>query len=121
MLTPQHREKPLVFLSYSRTDVDEVKRLRAALIEGGIAVWWDQDILPGQDWKYAIRAAMQHCDTVVLCLSATAVARVQSGVYPEVLEAIKTFRTYRPGEYISFPCDSQTVQFPPLKSTIPGH
>jgi RNA polymerase sigma factor, sigma-70 family len=115
MLAPQQRGKPLVFLSYSRTDVNEVSNLRKDIIKAGIEVWWDQNILGGQDWKHEIREAMRRCDAVVLCLSDKAVSRTTSGLYPEALDAINAFRTYRPGEVYLIPVRFSDCTIPPFE------
>ena len=47
--------KTHVFLSYCRDNKAEVQRLHDELVVAGEPVWWDQDILPGQDWKTEIR------------------------------------------------------------------
>ncbi len=75
MLANQKRKKPLVFLSYSHTDFDEASKLREDITEAEIDVWWDRDILPGQDWKYELQKAMQGSDAVILCLSNNALER----------------------------------------------
>lgn len=58
-----------LFLSYCHDNKEEVAKLRDELIEAEEHVWWDQDILPGQDWKGAIREAMEQSYAFVLCLS----------------------------------------------------
>ena len=82
--TDQHGDRPMsqptftkhVFLSYCRDNKDQVSPLRDALVAAGEPVWWDQEILPGQDWKMEIRKAMRNSYAVILCLSEeTAAAR----------------------------------------------
>src|SRR6202035_1408271 len=80
--------KKHVFLSYCHDNIDEVARLREELIKAGEAVWWDQDIKGGQDWKFEIRKAMKNAYAVVLCLSQESESRVTSGIYQEALDAI---------------------------------
>lgn len=46
-----------VFLSYCRDNAKQVAKLRDDLLAAGEQVWWDQQILPGQDWQLAIRQA----------------------------------------------------------------
>lgn len=41
--------KKHIFLSYCRDNQIEAKRLRDDLIAAGEYVWWDQDLLPGQN------------------------------------------------------------------------
>lgn len=98
------------FLSYCRDDKDLVRTLREELIQNGIKVWWDDDILPGQDWKYEIRMAMASAHSVVLCFSRNLTGRERSAVYPELLEAIAEQRHRRPGEIFVIPvrlCDCE--------------
>ena len=72
-----------LFLSYCHDNREEVAKLRTDLIERGETVWWDQDILAGQDWKQEIRRAMRDSYAVVLCLSAETQSRDATGIYPE--------------------------------------
>ena len=92
-----------LFLSYCRDNAKEVRRLHDELIAAGEPVWWDQDLLPGQDWKLDIRQAMRDAYAVVLCLSAETADRITSGIYPEVLDAIATYREYAPGGIFLIP------------------
>ena len=48
--------------------------MRSDLVAAGEVVWWDDDILPGSDWKREIRKAMKNSYAVVLCLSKEAEA-----------------------------------------------
>jgi hypothetical protein len=59
-----------VFLLYARQDEETVSRLYRRLTNEGANVWMDtQKLLPGQDWQYEIRKALQGSDLVVACLS----------------------------------------------------
>lgn len=59
-----------VFLLYARGDQEAVRHLYQHLIKEGTDVWLDREkILPGQDWQYEIRRAIQGSDLVVVCLS----------------------------------------------------
>ena len=86
--------KQHLFLSYCRDNANQVHRLHDELIAAGEQVWWDQEILLGQDWKLEIRKAMRDAYAVVLCLSAETVGRIISGIYPEILDAIAAYREY---------------------------
>jgi esterase/lipase superfamily enzyme len=92
-----------VFLSYCRDNREEVRKLRDELVAAGVSVWWDQDIIPGQDWKLEIRKAMRGAYAVVLCLSKETADRITSGIYPEVLDAIGAYREYAPGKIFLIP------------------
>jgi len=59
-----------IFLLYARSDKEAVHRLYWRLVKQGANVWLDQEkILPGQDWEYEIRKAIQSSDIVIVCLS----------------------------------------------------
>ena len=59
-----------IFLLYARSDQQTVRRLYRRLVNEGANVWFDQaKLLPGQDWQYEIRKAIQGSDLVIVCLS----------------------------------------------------
>lgn len=107
--------KKYVFLSYGRDNKAEVAKLHSELIAAGEAVWWDQDILPGQDWKLEIRKAMRNAYAVVLCLSQETAARTTSGIYPEALDAIAAYREYSPGSTFLIPVRLSDCEVPPIE------
>jgi hypothetical protein len=92
-----------------------VAKLREELIVAGETVWWDQDILPGQDWKQAIRQAIKDCYAVVLCLSKEVEGRDQSGLFPEALDAIAEYRQYAPGTVFLIPVRLSACEIPPFE------
>jgi len=108
-------ERPSVFLSYCHDDETEVSRLHAALKANNLEVWWDKDILPGQDWKTEIRQAMKLSDVVVLCLSVKSMKRKRTGIYPEALDAIAAYRQRRPGEIYLIPVRVSDCEIPEIE------
>ena len=78
-------------------------------------VWWDQDILVGQDWMYVIRETMKRCHAVILCLSKKCLDRRESGIYPEALDAITAYRKYRPGEIYLIPVRFSECSIPSIE------
>jgi len=106
---------PRVFLSYCREDIAEVSRLRDDLIALGIDVWWDKNLLPGQDWKHEIREAMKQSSAVILCLSAQSLERTRSYIYPEALDAISAYRQRRPGEIFLIPVRLSRCEIPSIE------
>ena len=96
-------ESSHVFLSYCREDRDRVAALRQALIEAGIAVWWDGEILPGQNWRLEIKRALNGARALIACLSANTAARARSGIYPELRDAIGLYRQRPPGQAFIIP------------------
>ena len=107
--------KKHVFLSYCHDNDAQVQQLHDALEARGETVWWDKDILAGQDWKQAIRAAMEDSYAVVLCLSKEFEARVTSGVYPEIYDAIEAYREYAPGGIFLIPVRLSDCGIPPIE------
>ena len=105
--------KKHIFISYCHDNKEAVARLVEELENAGEAVWWDEDILGGRDWKEAIRAAMKNAYAVVLCLSPELTEdRYRSGVYPEVRDAITIFRQYGPGQAFIFPVKLDDCEIP---------
>jgi internalin A len=105
-----------VFVSYCHDNKDNVAQLVEDLENAGVQVWWDEDILGGRDWKEAIREAMKNAYAVVVCLSTDLTeTRYRSGVYPEVRDAITTFRQYGPGHSYIFPVRLEKCEIPPIE------
>jgi hypothetical protein len=67
-----------LFLSYASEDRSQVLRLyRRLKREQQFDPWWDKDgISAGEDWKVKIRAALESCDAVVVCMSSRSFAKV---------------------------------------------
>lgn len=108
-------ERRHVFISYCHDNFEEVRRLRQDLLGAGEAVWWDKDILGGESWERAIRRAMKECYAVVLCLSKDGEARIESGVYPEISDAIKVYRQLRPGSVYIIPVRLSECRIPDVE------
>jgi TolB-like protein/tetratricopeptide (TPR) repeat protein len=61
--------RPTAFLSYARSDREQVARLAAALEAAGIDVWWDTLIEGGAEFAKSIEASLEKCNAVVVCWS----------------------------------------------------
>src|SRR3954465_2759937 len=59
-----------VFISYAREDRAVVQLLAQALEGGGRSVWWDREILPGNDFAELIAAELARAKAVVVIWSA---------------------------------------------------
>lgn len=81
----------------------------------GESVWWDQEILVGQDLEVIISEALEQSYAFVLCLSKEFEQRVKSGVYPEIRYAIDTYREYKPGSPYIFPVRLSDCNIPRLR------
>jgi len=108
-----------LFLSYCREDKTQVNRLREDLLNAGEVVWWDQDLDAGEDWRLAIRKAMKNSYAVVVCLSRQTEARIESGMYPELSNAIAAYRDYAPGSVYLIPVKLSECEIPLVQ--IDGH
>ncbi len=59
-----------IFISYSRKDIDFVRKLAGDLEKAGYDVWWDlTDLRGGDDWPRAIPAAIESSQRVIIVLS----------------------------------------------------
>src|SRR5262249_54418911 len=59
-----------IFISYSRKDMDFVRKLAGDLEKAGYDVWWDiTDLRGGDDWPRVIPAAIASSDFIIVVLS----------------------------------------------------
>jgi hypothetical protein len=59
-----------IFLSYSRRDIQTMRRLRDDLKAEGLQVWSDERLEPGTDeWKKAIEEAIKDAAGVAVIMS----------------------------------------------------
>ncbi|RMA64285.1 toll/interleukin-1 receptor domain-containing protein [Ulvibacter antarcticus] len=66
--------KPKIFVSYSRADTEYVSKLVVDLRAKGFDVWFDKNIVGGNEWDNTLEAEIQKSDVMVLILSAASVA-----------------------------------------------
>jgi hypothetical protein len=57
------------FLSYAREDKERVRQIAEILIQAGHDPWFDDALLPGQDWKQKLSQAIHECDSFIYILS----------------------------------------------------
>ena len=107
--------KPLIFLSYCRENQRQAAVLHQDLVNSGFDVWWDNDILPGEDWKLEVRKAIRRALAVLVCFSRELEQRSGSGVYPEVYEAVQAYREVTPGDIFIIPIRLSECQIPPIE------
>jgi hypothetical protein len=66
------------FVSYSREDLEFVRRLVEDLKSKGAKIWMDKtDLHPGQDWPAEVEAAVDGCQRMIVVLSPAAAASRQ--------------------------------------------
>src|SRR5512138_2719454 len=64
-----------IFISYSRKDIDFVRKLAEDLDKAGYDVWWDlTDLQGGDDWPRAIPAAIEASKYFIIVLSPNSAA-----------------------------------------------
>ena len=64
-----------VFISYSRKDIDFVRKLAGDLEKAGYDVWWDiTDLHGGEDWVRTIPAAIEESGFVIVVLTPNSIA-----------------------------------------------
>jgi hypothetical protein len=64
-----------LFISYSRKDMESVRKLAGDLEKAGYDVWWDlTDLHGGEDWVRRIPAAIEESQFVIVVLSPNSIA-----------------------------------------------
>jgi hypothetical protein len=82
-----------VFVSYVRDDSAVVDQLCADLENAGVRTWRDIDqLLPGDDWKLAIRRAIEGGSGFIACFSRRSEDRSSSYMREELMLAIEQLR-----------------------------
>jgi TolB-like protein len=66
-------KRPLIFFSYSRTDLPHARPVIALLEASGFDVWWDGRLEGGENYLQTTEAALEGADCVVVVWSATSV------------------------------------------------
>jgi hypothetical protein len=87
-----------LFITYDHENAASIRQLVEILTAGGHAAWFDQELLPGQDWKQELERSIAACEAYVYALTrisvssewcqwefATAV-RLRKGIIPVLLE-----------------------------------
>lgn len=87
--TMQRSDRPRVFLSYAREDIEAARTLRKALEALSVDVWFDEtSILPGQRWRREISKAFRESEFFAILLSQNSVTK-RGVVQREIREAIE--------------------------------
>ena len=56
-----------VFISYARSDRDFAKRIAGQLTRAGHSVWWDWNLIAGEQFRATITKKLDEADKVVVC------------------------------------------------------
>ena len=62
-----------IFLSYSRRDLQRARQFEEALEQGGLSVFWDRELLPGEGYRRAIEHELKQARCVIVLWSHTSV------------------------------------------------
>lgn len=103
-----------IFLSYFREDYLGAARLHEELTDAGYSVWWDDDLLGGEDWEEAARAAMDQSDAILLTLSREGLGRSPSPIHPEVHTTLKMLKELEPRPRLLIPLRLSDCEIPPI-------
>jgi hypothetical protein len=88
-----HRKPGWVFVSYVHDDSAVVDQLCADLENAGVRIWRDIDqLLPGDDWRLAIRRAIEGGTGFIACFSRRSEDRSHSYMREELVLAIEELR-----------------------------
>lgn len=63
-----------LFICYSRTDIWQINQLIDMLRDFGHDPWFDNRLMPGQDWKTVLAQMVIDCDTFIYALTPESVA-----------------------------------------------
>ena len=87
-----------LFITYDHENLASIQQLVEILTAGGHAAWFDQQLLPGQDWKQELERSIATCEAYVYALTQTSVGsewcqwefatavRLRKGIIPVLLE-----------------------------------
>lgn len=104
-----------VFVSYCRENKRQVNELHDELVRHGFSVWWDDQLLGGQNWKLELRRALRNCGAVLACFSEEVAKRDATGMFPELQDAIDAYRHLKPGSIYLIPVRLSECQIPDLE------
>lgn len=106
------RKPPRLFLCHSSADKAAIRKLYKQLRDDGARPWFDEeDLLPGQDWDWAIRRAVRNADCVVVCLSEASVTRA-GYVHREIKEALDVADEQPEGAIFVIPARLEECEVP---------
>jgi predicted GIY-YIG superfamily endonuclease len=105
------------FISYAREDQAAAVRLYGDLKAAGIEPWLDlAELLPGHEWKPAIRRAMRAASHIIVLLSLNSVDKT-GFVQNETREALELAESQPPGQIFLIPAriDATTPKYERLQ------
>jgi hypothetical protein len=102
---------PSIFLCHASEDKSMVRELYYRLRDAGIQPWIDEeDLVPGQQWQQAIRAAVQAARIVVVCLSKKSIDK--RGFVQEEIQYALNVAAEKTGTYYIVPARLEACDIP---------
>jgi outer membrane protein assembly factor BamB len=109
-----------VFISYTKHDRERVRLLAEALIDGGLDVWWDHDLEPGDEFDDVIERQLESAACVVVAWSERSVkskwVRSEADVGRERGVLVPVFL-----DQVSPPLSFRLIHAADLSDWAPGH
>lgn len=100
------------FLCHSSGDKAAVRDLYQKLLREGFRPWLDvEELIPGQDWEYEIRQAIESSDVVVVCLSESSITKT-GFVQKEISIALDAAERRPEGEIYLIPTRLEPCSIP---------
>ena len=94
---------PTIFISYAREDANSAKRIYDDLTSLGVKAWIDQEsLLPGQNWRVAIKQGIRSCRYFLAVLSENSVTK-KGYVQKELAEALDILEEFPESEIFIIP------------------
>jgi hypothetical protein len=107
-----------IFLSYSHRDTESATNLYNKLTQAGHSVWFDKEsLLPGQDWEYEIRRAIDEAKAVLICLSSNWVNK-RGYVQKELKLALEVMKEIPEGQIYTIPVRLDDCTLPPALAKL---
>ena len=101
-----------LFLSYSRADEGNARRLYGDLTQLGLDVWFDRSSLSaGDEWKTIIEGAIRRSDLVIVLLSSQSISR-RGYFNSEMRLALRVLETIPFGQRYVLPCRLDDCEIP---------
>lgn len=111
---PQAKARTLlrVFLCHASEDKPSARKLHERLQTDGFEPWLDeQDLLPGEDWDWAIRQALKRSDAVLVLLSNAATSKA-GYLQKEIRFALDIYQEQPPGAIYLIPAKIEPCRIP---------
>ena len=68
------------FISYNTEDAELVSRYLKSMVDKGLPIWYDNGIIPGDEWEEVIASKIYGCEAVIMFFSANIFKKEESYV-----------------------------------------